>query len=164
MILPQKTFFQNIKIKLNSNAWMTLKSSVVIFQALKILQLNDLSGLDGLNDLDSLISSTNPLIILVWSSIAPKWLITVPFCRINHEPLQWSMNKSSKIQFFTDIRYSFCWRLLRLASFFWKLVDERQIPTPPEATKNHNSIKLLIFLPLRADLLISVHSETPCIW
>jgi hypothetical protein len=28
MILPQKTFFQNIKIKLNSNAWMTLKSSV----------------------------------------------------------------------------------------------------------------------------------------
>ena len=38
MILPQKTFFQNIKIKLNSNAWMTLKSSVVIFQALKPLQ------------------------------------------------------------------------------------------------------------------------------
>ena len=35
---PQKTFFQNIKIKLNSNAWMTLKSSVVIFQALKPLQ------------------------------------------------------------------------------------------------------------------------------
>ena len=31
-------FFQNIKIKLNSNAWMTLKSSVVIFQALKPLQ------------------------------------------------------------------------------------------------------------------------------
>ena len=29
----QKRFFQNIKIKLNSNAWMTLKSSVVIFQA-----------------------------------------------------------------------------------------------------------------------------------
>ena len=35
MILPKKTFFQNIKIKLNSNAWMTLKSSVVIFRALK---------------------------------------------------------------------------------------------------------------------------------
>ena len=34
----QKRFFQNIKIKLNSNAWMTLKSSVVIFQALKPLQ------------------------------------------------------------------------------------------------------------------------------
>ena len=35
---PKKRFFQNIKIKLNSNAWMTLKSSVVIFQALKSLQ------------------------------------------------------------------------------------------------------------------------------
>ena len=35
---PQKRFFQNIKIKLNSNTWMTLKSSVVIFQALKPLQ------------------------------------------------------------------------------------------------------------------------------
>ena len=34
--------------------------------------------------------------------------------------------------------------------------------TPPEATRNHNSIKLLIPLPLRADLLLSVHSETPC--
>ena len=35
----QNFFFQNIKIKLNSNAWMTLKSSVVVFQALKLLQL-----------------------------------------------------------------------------------------------------------------------------
>jgi hypothetical protein len=31
-------FFQNIKIKLNYNAWITLKSSLVIFQALKPLQ------------------------------------------------------------------------------------------------------------------------------
>ena len=36
----QKNFFQDVKIKLNSNAWMTLKSSVVIFQALKPLQLH----------------------------------------------------------------------------------------------------------------------------
>ena len=33
-----KTFFLNIRIKLNSDAWMTLKSSIVIFQALKPLQ------------------------------------------------------------------------------------------------------------------------------
>ena len=46
---------------------------------------------------------------------------------------------------------------------FWKMVDETQIPKPLEATRNHNSIKLLIFLPLRADLLISVYSDTPCI-
>ena len=47
-------------------------------------------------------------------------------------------------------------------SLFLKLFDETQIPTPPEATRHHNSIKLLITLPLRADLLLSVHSETPC--
>ena len=45
---------------------------------------------------------------------------------------------------------------------FWKLVDETQISKPPEATRYHNSIKLLILLPLRADLLMSVHSETSC--
>ena len=38
MIKPKSNGFQNMKIKLNSNAWMTLKSSVVIFQALKPLQ------------------------------------------------------------------------------------------------------------------------------
>ena len=31
----QNSFFQNIKIKVNSNPWMTLKSSVVIFPGLK---------------------------------------------------------------------------------------------------------------------------------
>ena len=40
MILPQKNVFQNIKIKLNLRTWMTLKSSVVIFQALELLQPN----------------------------------------------------------------------------------------------------------------------------
>jgi hypothetical protein len=35
---PQKYFFQNIKIKLNSSTRMTLKSPVVIFQALEPLQ------------------------------------------------------------------------------------------------------------------------------
>ena len=38
MILPKKKVFQNIKIKLNSRTWMTQKSSVVIFQALELLQ------------------------------------------------------------------------------------------------------------------------------
>ena len=35
---PQKKIFQKIKIKLNSRTWMTLKSPVVIFQALEPLQ------------------------------------------------------------------------------------------------------------------------------
>ena len=38
MILPKQKLFQNIKIKLNSTTWMTLKSSLVIFQALEPLQ------------------------------------------------------------------------------------------------------------------------------
>ena len=38
MILSKKYLFQNINVKLNSKTWMTLKSSIVIFQALKPLQ------------------------------------------------------------------------------------------------------------------------------
>ena len=35
-----------------------------------------------------------------------------------------------------------CWG--QPMSFFWKLFDETQISKPPEATRHHNSIKLLI--------------------
>ena len=38
MIQPPTKVFQNIKMKMNSRTWMTLKSSVVIFQALELLQ------------------------------------------------------------------------------------------------------------------------------
>ena len=38
VILPQILFFQNIKIKLKTRTMMTLKSLLVIFQALKPLQ------------------------------------------------------------------------------------------------------------------------------
>ena len=34
---------------------------------------------------------------------------------------------------------------------------------PPEATRHHNLMKLLILLPLRADLLYILQYETPCI-
>ena len=41
--------------------------------------------------------------------------------------------------------------------------NETQISKPPEATKHHKSTKLLILLPLRADLLIyTLQYETPC--
>ena len=43
-----------------------------------------------------------------------------------------------------------------------KLVDETQISTPPEPTRHHNSIKLWILLPLRADLLFTLQCEIPC--
>ena len=53
-----------------------------------------------------------------------------------------------------------CWGQPML--LFWTLVDETQMYKTPEPTRHHDSIKLLILLPLRADLLMSVHSETPC--
>ena len=45
---------------------------------------------------------------------------------------------------------------------FRKLVHETQISKPFEATRHHNSTKLLVFLPLRANLLCTLHYETPC--
>ena len=41
-------------------------------------------------------------------------------------------------------------------------IHETQNLLPPKATRHHNSIKLLVFLPLRADLLYILHYETPC--
>jgi hypothetical protein len=46
--------------------------------------------------------------------------------------------------------------------FFKKLVDETQISRPPEPTMNHKSIKLLMLLPLRAELLFTLQCEIPC--
>ena len=52
--------------------------------------------------------------------------------------------------------------LSQLMLLFWKLIDETQMSKPLEATRHHNSTKLLILLPLRADLLCILHYETPC--
>ena len=79
----------------------------------------------------------------------------------NPGPFLW--NGSSKIQFFTDFStFSVrgCWGPPMF--LFWKLIHETQNLLPPEATRHHNSTKLLIFLPLRADLLCNLHYETPC--
>ena len=54
-----------------------------------------------------------------------------------------------------------CWG--QLMSFFWNLVDETQNLLTPEATRYHKLIKLLILVPLRSDLLCTLHYETPCI-
>ena len=108
MILPQKTFFQNIKIKLNSNAWMTLKSSVVIFQALKPLQPQwpqwpqQPQWPQWPRQPHFIKKSTDPDGLII-----PSTQMT------NTSPFLW--NGSSKIQFFTDIWYFFCQRLLRPA-------------------------------------------------
>ena len=62
-----------------------------------------------------------------------------------------------------EFKHFFCRRLLRPAYVtFLKLVDATQILKPPEPTTHHSSIKLLILLPLRADLLCTLQYETPC--
>ena len=47
--------------------------------------LNSLNNLNGLNDLDSLISSKILLILMVGSSLAPKWPILAPFCGMDNQ-------------------------------------------------------------------------------
>ena len=81
----------------------------------------------------------------------------------NTGPFLW--NGWSKIQIFTDFSIfsaGGCWGQPML--FFWKLICETQISKPPEATRHHNSTKLLILVPLRANLLCTLHYETPCKW
>ena len=94
MILPKKFCFQNIEIKLNLRTCVTLKSSVVIFQALKLCSLIDLIGLCSFVGLTSLYSPISPkifLVLMIGWSLAPKWSILSPFCG------------SSITQFFTDM-------------------------------------------------------------
>ena len=45
---------------------------------------------------------------------------------------------------------------------FYKLVQETQMSTPPEATRCHNLTKLLILLPLRNNSKSTFQCETPC--
>ena len=101
-------FFQNIKIKLNSDAWMTLKSSVVIFQALKPLQPQ---WPQWPQQPQWPQWPQQPHFIKIFTD--PDGLIIPSTQMINTSPILW--NRSLKIQYFTDIWYSFCRRLLRPA-------------------------------------------------
>ena len=105
---PKKRFFQNIKIKLNSNAWMTLKSSVVIFQALKPLQPQ---WPQWPQQPQWPQWPQQPHFIKKFTD--PDGLIIPSTQMTNISPFLW--HGSSKIPFFTDIWYSLCWRLLRPA-------------------------------------------------
>ena len=104
-----KNFFQNIKIKLNSNAWMTLKSSVVIFQALKPLQPQ---WPQWPQQPQWPQWPRQPHFIK--NFIDPDGLIIPSTQMTTTSPFLW--NRLSKIKFFTNIWYSFCRRLLRPAN------------------------------------------------
>ena len=77
---------------------------------------------------------------------------------------QFLWNSSSKIQFFTDFSTfsaGGCWGQPML--LFWKLGQETQMSTPPEATRHHISTQLLVLLHLRAIYFSTFQYETPCI-
>ena len=156
MILPKFFFSQNIEIKLNSNAWMTLKTSVVIFQALKPLQPQwpqwpqQPQWPQWPQQLHFIKKFTDPEGLII-----PSTQMT------NTSPFLW--NGSSKIQFLLisdTLSVGGCWG--HPMSFFWKLVDETQMSNPSKAASYRNSTKLSILLPLRAIYFYSLYYETPC--
>ena len=61
---------------------------------------------------------------------------------------------------FSTFHVGGCWGQLML--LFWKLVQETQMSTPPEATRHHISTQLLVLLPLRANSKSTFQYETPC--
>ena len=152
----QKYVFQNFKILLKSRLWMTLKSSAVIFQALKPLQPQWLHW---------------PL-----QPLLPNWSLQPCFIKGHPDPDGWIIpgtkmiktgpffwNESSKIHFslISDtLGVGGCWGHLIL--LFWKLVNKTQMSTSPEHTKHHDSRKLSILLPLRAIYFSTFQYETPC--
>ena len=56
-----------------------------------LIDLRDLCNLTSLNTLNSPISFKNLLILMVWSFLAPKWPILVPFCGINYQKSKFSL-------------------------------------------------------------------------
>ena len=121
-----------------------------------LCSLNDLSGLNslnGLNDLDSLISSKTLLILMVWSSLAPKWPLPVPFCGMDCQKSNFSLISDT-------LSVGGCWSQPML--LFWKLVDETQMSKPPEATRQHNSAKSLLLLPRRTIWFRPFQYDIPC--
>ena len=127
------------KIKLNSRTWMILKSSVLIFQTLKHQHPQwPLQPQQPLWPLQPYFIK-KILVLIIASSLAPKWPILVHFCRIYHQTSNFSLILAP---------VGCCWGQLMLT--FWKLVDETQMPKPLKAPRHHNSKKMLILLPVRA--------------
>ena len=138
--------------------WMTLKSSVVIFQDLEPLQPQwplhpKKTSMASMTSTAS-FHQKKTLIPIVGSFLA-YWPILVSFCwtdLLDHQTPNFSL--------ISDIlSVGGCWGQQML--LFWKLVDETQMVKPPEPTRHHNLRKYLILLPLRA-IFRSLYYETPC--
>ena len=92
---------------------------------------------------------------MVWSSLAPKWPIMVPFCGIDHQKSNFSL-------IFGIFSVGGCWGQAML--LFWKLVDETQMAAPREYTDAFIITKKLFLGGLRGLQSNSIWYETPCIW
>ena len=82
-------FFQNIKIKLNSRTCMTLKSSVVIFQALETSAASTTSMASM--TFTASFYQKKLLLLMVGYSEATKWPILVLFCGMDHQKPKFSL-------------------------------------------------------------------------
>ena len=101
MILSKHFFFKTSKysnISTQIIEFKTLDNSEVlssVFPGLRnLFSLIDLSGLcnlTGINSINSPISSINFLILMIWSSLAPKLTILVPFYGIGHQKSNFSL-------------------------------------------------------------------------
>ena len=142
------------KVEFKNLSRFTLKTSVVIFQVLTPLQ-----------PLQPLWPQQprwpqwprQPHFIKKFTQ-HDGWIIPSPQMT-NTSPFLW--NGSSKIHWHL-IPFSLEAVEASLCQFLWKLVDETQISNPPEPTLHHKSIKLWILLSLRADLLVTLQYEIPC--
>ena len=109
---------------------MTLKSSLVIFQALETLQSQWPLQLQQPPwpqcHLQPHFTKKNH-----WSWwLAPKWPILFPFCGLEHQKSKFSLISEPFLS-------RGCWGQPML--LFWKMIDETQISKPPEATTHHDS-------------------------
>ena len=134
------------KMNLNSRNWMSLKSSVVIFQSVET-SVASLTWVAYVTLLASTASKPNFLNKLPTPS---AWVISGTKLT-NTCPL------SSKIQFFTDIWYSFCRRLVRPVNVTFSKTGWYNLNVKTSgSSRHHNSLKILILL------LFSFVHDTPC--
>ena len=78
-----------------------------------LLDLTSLCDLNGLYSLKCLFSPKNFLVLMVGSSLAPKWPIWAPFCGMDHQKSNFSLISDT-------FSVGGCWGQPML--FFWKMV------------------------------------------
>ena len=118
-----------------------------------LIDLSSLCNLTGLNSLYSPISLKNFLILMIWSSMAPKWPIIVIFCGMDNQ-------KSKFLLIHGIFSVRGCWGQSRL--LFWKLDDESQISKTQDHTDTFKHNLTSIFLSVRPKLLLTFQYEIPC--